>query len=244
MKGFIRYIVLPVVLFVGLNGRAEVLSDTVKVVSTRSMELDSTVMHVADSVMEDSAILAARDTLRHVGDTLRFKRNKFQLGWHPESKRAMWLGMVIPCGGQIYNRKFWKVPIFLGGIFGCIYAINWNAQMLSDYSQAYQDLVDDDPTTKSYEEILPIGYDITGKEDRIKTLFKDKKDYYRRYRDLSIFCVVAVYALSIIDAYVDAELSTFDISRDLTLHWQPTFIRGGNESTMMGNPGLSFTVRY
>ncbi len=139
----------------------------------------------------------------------------------PNPIRAMWLGMVFPCGGQIYNRKFWKLPIFYGGYLGCVYAFSWNSQMLRDYSQAYLDIMDDDPNTKSYEKMLPLGYDITGKEDRFKEIFKNKKNYFRKYRDMSVFAFAAVYLLSVIDAYVDAELSTFDISRDLSLHWQP-----------------------
>lgn len=144
----------------------------------------------------------------------------------PNPIRAMWLGMVFPCGGQIYNRKFWKLPIFYGGYLGCVYAFSWNSQMLKDYTQAYLDIMDNDPNTKSYEKMLPLGYDITGKEERFKDIFKRKKDYFRKYRDMSIFAFAGVYLLSIIDAYVDAELSTFDISRDLSIHWEPTLMHG------------------
>lgn len=232
--------VIAIALLAGMNGRAGVLPDTIRV--------DPTAMLVADSIMRDSTLLVGDslvgDSLRAAGDTLQFKGNKFQLGWHPDSKRAMWLGLVLPGGGQIYNRKFWKLPIFYGGVLGCVYAVTWNGQMLRDYSQAYQDLTDDDPTTRSYEEMLPPGYDVASHQDRLTTLFKNKKDFYRRYRDLSIFCIVAVYALSVIDAYIDAELSTFDISRSLSLHVEPTFIRGGYASTYMGSPGISFSMTY
>lgn len=139
----------------------------------------------------------------------------------PNPIRSMWLAMVCPGAGQIYNRKFWKLPIFYGGFLGCVYAFSWNSQMLRDYQQAYLDIMDSDPNTKSYEKMLPLGYDITGKEERFKDIFRRKKNYFRKYRDMSIFAFAGVYLLSIIDAYVDAELSTFDISRDLSLHWQP-----------------------
>ena len=59
---------------------------------------------------------------------------------------------------------------------------------------------------------------------QVKTIFKNKKNYYRRYRDLSAFCFVGVYLLSIVDAYVDAHLSIFDISPDLSLQVQPAII--------------------
>lgn len=151
-------------------------------------------------------------------------KKKSHSNFKPDPIRAMWLALVFPGGGQIYNRKFWKLPIIYGGFLGCAYALTWNNQMLRDYSQAYIDIMDDDPNTKSYENMLPMGYDITGKEDRFKTIFKNKKDHFRKYRDMSIFAFAGVYLISVIDAFVDAELSTFDISRDLSLHFEPAVI--------------------
>lgn len=73
--------------------------------------------------------------------------------WRPEAKRAMWLALVLPGAGQVYNRKYWKLPIIYGGFAGCIYAMTWNNQMYHDYSQAYLDIMDDDPTTESYKKL-------------------------------------------------------------------------------------------
>ncbi len=143
----------------------------------------------------------------------------------PNSKKAMWLAIVFPGGGQIYNRKYWKLPLIYGGFLGCVYALNWNNTMYRDYSQAYIDIMDDDPNTISYENFIPKGYDVSTNLTRIQNLFKRKKNYYRRYRDLSLFCMIGVYALSIIDAYVDAELSGFDISRDLSMKVRPSIIQ-------------------
>lgn len=154
----------------------------------------------------------------------------------PQPKRALWLALVFPGAGQIYNRKFWKLPIIYGGFLGCTYALMWNQQMYMDYSQAYLDIMDDDPNTDSYMDMLPPRYDITGREEQFKTIFKNKKNYYRRYRDLSAFCFAAVYLLSVIDAYVDAQLSAFDISRDLSMRFEPAVIseRGWHRSTSYG----------
>ena len=107
----------------------------------------------------------------------------------PNSNRAIWLALVIPGGGQIYNRKYWKLPIVYGGFVGCAYALTWNNRMYKDYSQAYLDIMDDDPDTKSYEDFLPHGMSAKGMEDT----FKKRKDFYRRNRDLSIFCFIGVY---------------------------------------------------
>ncbi len=204
-----------------------------KVVSDRELvSRDTTVVLYADSLQK-----AVADTL----DLSRFDK------WRPDPIRAMWLAMVVPGGGQIYNRKFWKLPIVYGGVVGCIYAVSWNSQMLRDYSQAYQDIMDSDPTTNSHLEMLPLGYDITGREEHFKSVFKRKKDFYRRYRDLSIFCIAGVYLLSIIDAYVDAELSTFDIGTDLSLSISPGMIPSGSGSSIapLGSaPGVTFQFNY
>lgn len=132
---------------------------------------------------------------------------------------------MIPGAGQIYNRKYWKLPIVYGGFIGCLYAIRWNNQMYKDYSQAYMDIMDNDPSTESYNQFLHLGNTITEEnKEQYQNLFKKRKDFYRRYRDLSVFCLIGVYALSVIDAYVDASLSEFDISKDLSMKLEPTII--------------------
>ena len=145
--------------------------------------------------------------------------------WTPDPQRALWLALVIPGGGQIYNRKYWKLPLVYGGFMGCIYAMSWNNMMYKDYAQAYLDIMDDDPNTASYNKFLHLGRQITpSNQDRYKEIFRKRKDRFRRYRDLSFFVMIGVYALSVIDAYVDAELSVFDISKDLSLKLQPAVI--------------------
>lgn len=159
--------------------------------------------------------------------------------WSPDPKRALWLAIVLPGAGQIYNRKYWKLPIVYGGFVGCIYAMRWNNQMYRDYSQAYMDLMDNDPNTQSYNQFLHLGNKITDEnKSRYENLFKRRKDYYRKYRDLSIFALIGVYALSVIDAYVDASLSQFDISKDLSLKIEPSVIN--NRSSL--NPVKSSSL--
>lgn len=196
-------------------------------------------------ISTDTTIMVYSDSLaKMVGDTL--KLNRFE-NWQPNSIRAMWLAMVFPGGGQIYNRKYWKLPIVYGGVVGCIYAVNWNSQMLKDYSQAYQDITDKDPTTNSHLEMLPLGYNISGREEHFKTIFKRKKDFYRRNRDLSIFCIAGVYLLSVVDAYVDAELSTFDIGRELSVQLSPNMISTDmmqGTSLMNATPCISINFNY
>jgi hypothetical protein len=157
--------------------------------------------------------------------TPKKKQKRDWATWVPSPQRALWLALVIPGGGQIYNRKYWKLPIVYGGFMGCIYALTWNNTMYKDYSQAYLDIMDDDPNTASYNKFLHLGKTIDNSNiERYKKLFKSRKDKYRRWRDMSIFVMIGIYAFSVIDAYVDAELSVFDISKDLSLKVKPTVI--------------------
>ena len=207
--------------------KEEVSADSVSLTHAVS---DSVVVNRAvyeDSVVDGRIFMA--DTLK----TVRPKRN--WATWRPNAKRAMWLAIVLPGAGQIYNRKYWKLPFVYGGFVGCAYAMRWNNQMFRDYSQAYMDIMDDDPNTQSYNQFLHLGAKIDSSNiDRYQRLFKNRKDKFRRWRDLSFFCLVGVYAISIIDAYVDASLSEFDISKDLSLRVEPTIINRSNG--MQTNP--------
>jgi hypothetical protein len=194
----------------------------------QAMETDSLVAVIdslteaADSVVPASVMLNEKPML------LSAKPARDWSTWRPDPKRALWLALVIPGGGQIYNRKYWKLPIVYGGFIGCIYAMSWNSMMYRDYQQAYLDIMDDDPNTASYNKFLHLGRKIDKtNEERYKSLFKSRKDKYRRWRDLSFFVMIGIYAVSVIDAYVDAELSEFDISKDLTLKVRPAVIGNG-----------------
>lgn len=163
----------------------------------------------------------------------------------PNPTKATWLAVVFPGGGQIYNRKYWKLPIIYGGFAGCAYALSWNGKMYKDYSQAYLDIMDSNPNTKSYEDLLPPNARYN--EEQLKNTIKKRKDMFRRYRDLSIFAFIGVYLISIIDAYVDAELSNFDITPDLSMKVEPTVINNNQfQSTSLKNKsvGLQCVLRF
>jgi len=183
----------------------------------------------------------------NVDSIVKAKAPKDWNTWQPDPKRALWLALVFPGGGQIYNRKYWKLPIVYGGLMGCIYAMSWNNMMYKDYSQAYLDLTDNDPNTQSYNQFLHLGTTITPADiPRYKDIFKKRKDKYRRWRDLSFFVMLGVYALSVIDAYVDAELSVFDISKDLSLKVEPTIINNGASRNVLDNSsvGLQCSLNF
>lgn len=207
---------------------ATVLTD-----STIAKKLSADSLH-NEATLDSTAIVQKTDSLLGMN---AYKKTRFI----PDPQRALWLSLIIPGAGQIYNRKLWKIPIVYGGFLGCLYALTWNNQMYSDYSQAYLDIMDDDPNTKSYMNMLPINYDITGREEQYKEIFKNKKNYYRKYRDMSIFAMIGVYLLSVVDAYVDAELSSFDISRDLGLKLEPA-IFNTNKNLTNASVGIQFNL--
>ena len=158
----------------------------------------------------------------------------------PNPTKATWLALVIPGGGQIYNRKYWKLPIIYGGFAGCAYALTWNNKMYKDYMQAYKDAALGNWEANSIHDLLPPGYlDRTPKTQITETLRK-RKDTYRRYRDLSIFAFIGVYLISVIDAYVDAELSNFDITPDLSRRVEPAVI---NSQYSIGSSNKSVGVQ-
>ena len=143
------------------------------------------------------------------------------------SPRAAVLWAIIPGGGQVYNRKYWKVPIIIGGMTALYYAISWNNNNLLEYAKAYSDIKSDDPMTNdSWIAFVPAGADPNSYRTNgsFQETLRHGRDFYRRNRDLSIIVAVGVYALSIVDAYVDAELAHFDISPDLTLRATPSYI--------------------
>ncbi len=142
--------------------------------------------------------------------------------FNPDPTRAVWMSALFPGLGQVYNRRWWKLPIIVGGFMGMTYATSWNNNQYRDYTQGYRDILDDDPDTKSYMNFFP---PTTSEADLDKTwlasVMKSRKDYYRRNRDLCIISMVGVYLLCMLDAYVDASMAHFDITPDLSMDVAP-----------------------
>ena len=130
------------------------------------------------ATMEDTSVSLNVDSIVKAKTP---KATKDWSTWRPNPKRALWLALVIPGGGQIYNRKYWKLPIVYGGFMGCLYAMSWNNTMYKDYSQAYLDLVDNDPNTQSYNSFLHIGTTIKTDADK-----KRYEDLFKTCRRLNI----------------------------------------------------------
>lgn len=163
--------------------------------------------------------------------------------FNPEPSRAVWFSALLPGLGQVYNRRYWKLPIIVGAYMGLGYATAWNNNQLNDYNQAYRDLLDADPSTNSYMNFFPP----TTLEDDLdpawlQSVLRSRRNYYRRNRDLCIISMVGVYLLCMIDAYVDATMAHFDISPDLSMDMGPAIIP--QSRTYMPALGLQWAFTF
>ena len=153
-------------------------------------------------------------------------------------RKATIYSAALPGLGQIYNRKYWKVPLVYGGFATLGYFINFNHGEYTTYRQAYSDIADNDPNTNSYLNLIT-NYDgnrVTQYTERLRSY----KDYWRRNRDLLVISTVAFYALNIIDASVDAHFFKFDISDDLSMKWVPGPVMCTNDKTLGIHCSISF----
>ena len=165
--------------------------------------------------------------------------------FNPDPQRALWLSALCPGLGQIYNRRYWKLPIVVGAFVGLTYGATWNNRMYKDYSRGYRDVMDSDPDTRSYMDFFPP----TVKESELdrawlQKVMKHKRDYYRRYREICVIAMVGVYLINVVDAYVDASLAHFDISPDLSLDVTPAAIDNTAIGGRLPSLGLQCAISF
>jgi Family of unknown function (DUF5683) len=178
------------------------------------------------------------------------KLNTNNLKFKPEPKKAVLYSLIFPGLGQIYNRKYWKLPLVYGGFIGLTYAVSWNSQYYSDYSRAFKDIMSSDPyTNTSWFSFVKTKYssvtDVTSSEiTSLKTSFRNRKNYYRRYRDLSIIGMVGLYAICAIDAYIDAQLFDFDISDNLSMRVEPAVISSQPARVAETALGVNCSIKF
>ena len=245
---------LMAVLLLTWNGMTVMAQETVTVAASDSVTATPTNRHerrpviISDTSRLDKASRPVR-VVNAAGDTITFASIDSIRGiegveilmdstasptlgqvrvFNPDPQRALWLSALCPGLGQVYNRRYWKLPIVVGAFVGLSYGASWNNRMYKDYSKGYRDVMDDDPDTRSYMDFFPP----TVRESDLETawlqkVMKNKRDYYRRYREICVIAMVGVYLLNVVDAYVDASMAHFDISPDLTLDVSPTAIDNG-----------------
>ena len=212
----------------------QLVSDTIPQFVADSLTLSQdtiNIIHTVDTIAMPISEAPPPDTVQFqkslvVNDTTSILLNVETKVFKPNPTKAVIYSAIFPGLGQIYNRKYWKLPIVYGGFLGFSYAIAWNGRYYTDYSNGFKDIMDEDPATDSWKNFLPYGQDPESVDKEwLKTVLKRRKDFYRRYRDLSIIGTIAMYALSMVDAYVDAQLFDFDMSTDLSFRIEPTIIQ-------------------
>lgn len=147
-------------------------------------------------------------------------------------KKAALLSTILPGAGQVYNKKYWKLPIIYAGAAGLAYSFQFNQSRYVKYRDAYKYRIDNDASTT--DDYIGIYSD-----DNLNTLQK----YYHRYRDLTVIGFAALYALNIIDASVDAHLFTFDVSDNLSMKVEPTLINTVGMNNYTGGINFSMSLR-
>lgn len=209
---------------IGKNGKnIDDKKQFVKVVDISGDTIDIAGLDSVPNLITAEVLAAQRDSIKK--DSAMLATYGKERIFNPNPTRAVWLSALFPGLGQIYNRRYWKLPIIVGGYVGLAYATSWNNSMLKDYTKAYSDAMDNDPNTKSYMNFYP---STTREEDIdmswLQRVLKSKKDFYRRNRDLCIISMVGLYLLCMVDAYVDASLAHFDITPDLSMQVKPAVI--------------------
>lgn len=181
------------------------------------------------------------------------KKNKKVFVADPQ--RATMLAVTFPGMGQIYNRKYWKVPFVYAGFGGIIYAAGYNGSNYNTFMKAYQDFIDKIPETDSYLQLealqgvdpstydpvlYPESYSPSSaqwyKERMLKQL-----DYYKKYRDLSYIGIALWYLVTILDANVDASLYNYDVTDNLELIFTPGPVQSYGNTGAGVNMSLRFT---
>ncbi|MBU6121037.1 DUF5683 domain-containing protein [Hymenobacter siberiensis] len=152
--------------------------------------------------------------------------------------KAAMLALVLPGAGQIYNHRYWKLPLVYGALGGVIYGEWYYQKHYHDFAYAYNEVTSGrkkvlDPEFKSGAELV-----------RSREGLNSGVIFYRGYRDIFYLYIGLAYGLQIVDALVDAHLQDFDVSDDLSLHWEPRMLAvPGQTSFLPTAPGVMFALR-
>ncbi|MFO7978886.1 MAG: DUF5683 domain-containing protein [Bacteroidales bacterium] len=156
----------------------------------------------------------------------------------PEEKRfydptrASMLSAALPGMGQIYNGRYWKVPIIYVGFGAVAYFVNFNNNEYQFLRNAYLAKVDGNPNTIDEFEGIPAANLQRG------------MNYYRRNLEISYIAGAVLYLLNILDASVDAHLLDFDVGEDLTMRMHPQITPMPPSQGMASATGLKLTIRF
>ena len=141
--------------------------------------------------------------------------------------KASLYAAVLPGAGQIYNKKYWKLPLVYGGMFATGYAINYYQGLYKDYKEQLFYILE------------------TGEDESLEGFTEDQLrpaiDDARRERDFFIIIMAGVYILQIIDANVDAHLKEFDVNPNLQVKFEPML---KNDIMLGQQTGFSVILKF
>jgi len=154
---------------------------------------------------------------------------------HHSPKKAAIRSAILPGLGQIYNKKYWKVPIIYGalGISGAVLAYNLtNYRALKVAYRAKYNASLRPPDSSEWSKIRPdlVGIDMNA--------LRSYRDEFRRNIDYSILAIILLWGLNVVDATVDAHLKAFDVNPDLSLRFKL------GPSQMAGTTGVSVVLAF
>lgn len=116
----------------------------------------------------------------------------------------MWA--IVPGGGQVYNRRWWKVPLVFSAFSGVVAVLDFNESNYQRFRDAY-----DLQLAGEEHEFSTLGYS----DDALRSL----RNNFNKSRQTNYFMLLAVYLLQGVEAYVDTHLRNFDMDEDLS-QWQ------------------------
>ena len=154
--------------------------------------------------------------------------------------KAALLAALLPGAGQVYNHSYWKLPLVLGALGGTVAGEIFYQQRYKEFVRAI-DIVGRDQSKIGSPDLAPIPRKFTSYAGLTGSR---GIQFYRGNRDVFYLYVGIAYGLQIVDALVDAHLKDFDVSTDLSLHWEPQLLpTPGQPGALPTNPGVLFALR-
>ena len=188
---------------------------------------------------EASSADSLKTDLQEKGISIEEVRKRENINPLAPSKAAFY-SAVLPGLGQIYNRRYWKVPIVYAAIGTGVYAYIYNDTEYDRFRSAFKrrraGFFDDEFYDLNNSGIVP------GEPDFSDEALQDAQERFQRDRDLALVVTIALYALNIIDANVDAHLKQFNVDEDLSLDVRPYL--DYHPITSDPNYGLALTVKF
>ncbi len=190
---------------------------------------------------EENAVDSLRTDLHEEGIVLQDSMIVKRKAINPLApSRAAFYSAVLPGLGQIYNKRYWKLPIVYGAIGGGIYAYTWNDGWYDRFRTAFKrrqagftdDEFYDRDNNNSPDD--PPDFDLD--------VLENQQERFQRDRDLWLLVTIAMYALNIVDANVDAHLKQFNVDEDLSFDFEP--FMDLDPVTMDPNYGMALVIKF